>query len=317
MMYGILANRGAKPVLKVGFSEPENWRKRVNKHRRPVMGVPQQIEFLWLLQADRTAESATRRVFLPYRLSTGEFEVYEPVPLIADWFRWLREQYYVYVPDDEVPLKPELLDELPYDVWKPTDEHRREPPPAYNLYSPPGNLCFPPRVITPDDFYTPERFIQAVRETMEGGDIDLDPASCAHANALVRAKEIYTKASNGLLHPWRGRVWLNPPFSQWASWVGKIVREYQRGEIPQMCVLSAGRTITTQRFSPIHLNCAGMCVINGRHDFWGGLAARPDDGHVIFYFGIKPERFKAAFRDLGVVYNHMPDEPVIVSTQGG
>ncbi len=43
------------------------------------------------------------------------------------------------------------------------------------------------------------------------GRIDLDPASCEAANAVVRAPKIFTARDNGFTREWNGRVLLNPP----------------------------------------------------------------------------------------------------------
>ena len=59
------------------------------------------------------------------------------------------------------------------------------------------------------EHYTPAAYVEAARYVLGG--IDLDPASCAMANATVQAKHYYTKDDDGLDNPWHGLVYLNPP----------------------------------------------------------------------------------------------------------
>lgn len=59
-----------------------------------------------------------------------------------------------------------------------------------------------------DEWYTPVEIIRSL------GEFDLDPASSQEAFKLNRsAKKIYTAKENGLVQPWNGRIWLNPPYS--------------------------------------------------------------------------------------------------------
>ncbi len=62
------------------------------------------------------------------------------------------------------------------------------------------------------EWFTPPDIVERARRSL-GGQIDLDPASCAEANKLVRADTFWTKEDNGLAHDWRGykRIFVNPP----------------------------------------------------------------------------------------------------------
>lgn len=59
------------------------------------------------------------------------------------------------------------------------------------------------------EHYTPGYIVDAARATLGG--IDLDPASCPEANALVRARKIFTREDDGFTKSWHGKVFLNPP----------------------------------------------------------------------------------------------------------
>lgn len=65
---------------------------------------------------------------------------------------------------------------------------------------------------TSQEWFTPPAIIDKVREVFRGG-IDFDPASCAEANEIVRAKVYLNKENDGLRSEWRsdGYAFVNPP----------------------------------------------------------------------------------------------------------
>lgn len=63
-----------------------------------------------------------------------------------------------------------------------------------------------PSIGKSDDWYTPPAIFAALRLTF-----DLDPCSPG-PDHWVPARQVYTKADDGLAQPWHGLVWMNPPF---------------------------------------------------------------------------------------------------------
>lgn len=59
------------------------------------------------------------------------------------------------------------------------------------------------------EHYTPKCWCRLAHQVL--GRIDLDPASCPTANELVEAEQYYTRHMNGLMLPWFGCVYCNPP----------------------------------------------------------------------------------------------------------
>lgn len=58
----------------------------------------------------------------------------------------------------------------------------------------------------------------------------------------------YTLETSGLSHPWSGRVWCNPPFSNLAGWVGKANDEMRREGGPDLVCMLLPANRTEQRF---------------------------------------------------------------------
>lgn len=223
-------------------------------------------------------------------------ECFHPSWELTDWIRWLRDQWFTVVNSgDEAPESA-----VSFDMWGP-NQTRRVKPPSMPLFEP-RRLDFPLRIITADDYYTSPIVLELIRE-LYGGTIDLDPASHALANQSVRAASFFSKDHDGLQKPWKGRVWLNPPFSEWKSWVPKILEECERGEMEAICVYSAMRTVTARYFRDLLGISQRLCIITGRLKHGGIGGDSPDDGHCVMYRGNDPERFSRLFERIGVVFS--------------
>lgn len=89
-----------------------------------------------------------------------------------------------------------------------------------------------------NDWLTPPKLIEML------GPFDLDPcASAKQANGEIwsTAKTMYTPPQNGLLLPWEGRVWCNPPYGPHVGAWAKRMAEHGNG-----IFLIFSRTETTQ-----------------------------------------------------------------------
>ncbi len=110
-----------------------------------------------------------------------------------------------------------------------------------------------------EEWLTPPEIIEAL-----GGakSFDLDP--CAPAvQPFQTARRTYTISDNGLMKPWSGRVWLNPPYSNGkiGRWLAKLA-EHDIG-----CALIFARTETDMFFRSVWDCASGLLFIRGRLNF--------------------------------------------------
>lgn len=73
-----------------------------------------------------------------------------------------------------------------------------------------------PHAATTDDWYTPAWIFEGMGETF-----DLDVCTPPGGVPWIPAKAYYTPDDDGLVQPWHGFVWCNPPYSGPFAWCDK------------------------------------------------------------------------------------------------
>lgn len=145
------------------------------------------------------------------------------------------------------------------------------------------------------EWYTPAEIVALVQAVL--GQIDLDPCSNV-GKPNVPAVLHYTWVNDGLQQPWRGRVYMNPPYGRTiGSWVEKLAASYEAGQVSEAIALLPARTDTAwfRRLRPYL-----RCFIAGRLSFSEeGTAPFPS---VAVYLGENERVFVQMFSGIGDVY---------------
>lgn len=147
-----------------------------------------------------------------------------------------------------------------------------------------------------DEWYTPEKYIEAARTVM--GTIDLDPASNEFANEVVKAEKYFDESTNGLEQEWFGNIWLNPPYS--TALIPKFADKIISSRFNQAIVLVNNATETAW-FRKMVDKASAIVFTTGRIKFRkrDGTHGTPLQGQAIMYFGTKPYMFLNVFRQFG------------------
>lgn len=156
-----------------------------------------------------------------------------------------------------------------------------------------------------DEWYTPPEYIDAAHEVL--GAIDLDPASCAVANKVVRAETILTREVNGLNFAWHGRVYLNPPYGTEAPFfVEHLMGEVAAGRTSEAIVCLNANSQETRWFQPLWEHT--LCFVRGRVHFYNPTdttPASPNKGSVFVYIGPNSDLFVKVFSRFGNVVRRL------------
>jgi hypothetical protein len=155
--------------------------------------------------------------------------------------------------------------------------------------------------------YTPAKYIEIARRVLGG--IDLDPASCKMAQAIVKAKRYFTYRDDGLKRKWHGHVFLNPPYHRdlGPKFVDKLIAERVALRVTAAIMLTNNCT-DTEWFANAAAECDAICFTNGRVNFLredGVTPLFPTQGQAFFYFGSNIARFKREFAEIGTVMKVM------------
>lgn len=157
-------------------------------------------------------------------------------------------------------------------------------------------------------WFTPPHIIEAARAAL--GAIDLDPASCAEANKVVKAATFYTAEQDGLRKTWGGRVFLNPPYDRVSisRFTLKLVDAYNDGTVSAAIALVNNST-DTYWWQELLREAQAVCFIMGRVRFTLPRALKrktttPFQGSTAMYLGPNPFVFTHEFSALGLVRIH-------------
>lgn len=114
------------------------------------------------------------------------------------------------------------------------------------------------------DWETPQAFFDLV-DAEFGFTLD---AAASPTNA--KAPAFYTETENGLIQPWTGTVWCNPPYGRGIdSWVRK---GYESGQVGAIVVMLIPARTDTRYWHDFVMHAAEVRLLRGRLVFGAGEA---------------------------------------------
>jgi site-specific DNA-methyltransferase (adenine-specific) len=147
-----------------------------------------------------------------------------------------------------------------------------------------------------DEWSTPQWLVDQC--AAEFGPFDLDAAA---TGATAQAPVFYTIDDDGLAQPWKGRVWMNPPYSEVGKWMAKAADEVAAGNAELVVCLVPARV--DARWYRAAAEVASVVRILPQRVKFGGLRdSAPFPSAVIVFgddgrrHGTKPKRCGACIR---------------------
>jgi len=148
-----------------------------------------------------------------------------------------------------------------------------------------------------EEWLTPPEIIDRVRFALDR--IELDPCSNS-GKPNIPAKVHYTKADDGLVQPWGGNCFMNPPYGRpILAWVEKFMMYSMAGTICEAIALVPAR-VDAEWFRP--LSPYPACFISSWVKFPGHDQGAPFPSALV-YLGLNVERFEEAFSGIGCIAN--------------
>lgn len=157
-----------------------------------------------------------------------------------------------------------------------------------------------------NEYNTPPDIINGpVRRTFPGGIIDTDPASNYRAQSYIQAKVWYSEHHDGLNpdHPWRGNLWMNPPYGRDGRkelFIERLIAERASGNVRSAIVLLSAMSVTAKWFDRVADTCDVLLSWRDRIPFNGPTETKDSGlGSVFAYYGDDEERFVLEFGPYG------------------
>lgn len=129
------------------------------------------------------------------------------------------------------------------------------------------------------DWETPPEVMAALEEVF--GKFDLDP--CA-TRETKKAKRCFRGSVDGLTQPWKGKVFVNPPYGRkWKdAWIRKCHQEVAEGRADLVVALLPSRTDTPGWHDYI-MEATHVIFVRGRIHFVGGAYAAPFPSVIVVW----------------------------------
>ena len=156
-----------------------------------------------------------------------------------------------------------------------------------------------------NEWYTPNWIIESARQVL--GTIDVDPASNAVAQQVVKAGSYYTVENDGLVKNWNGSVWIHPPYSSVLikQFCNKLKEQVAAGNTESFITLTNNAT-ETKWFKDLADVSNVFCFLTKRVRFIssdGSMGKQPLQGQVLCMRGTDEQilKFREAFKDSGIL----------------
>ena len=148
---------------------------------------------------------------------------------------------------------------------------------------------------TTDSWITPKWLIDRL------GPFDLDPCACEPQPWPCAASQ-WTESDNGLLMPWKGFVWCNPPYGKrMTNWLNRMAL-HNNG-----ISLVFARTETRAFFQDVWPFASSLLFLKGRLTFHRPDGSKPREGHnsggpsVLIGYGDRANEVLTANEELGAL----------------
>ena len=163
-----------------------------------------------------------------------------------------------------------------------------------------------------DDWQTPQWVTDGIADHIGG--FDCDP--CPGERTTVGEWNYWLSIGlDGLKAPWRGDVFVNPPFSHKSEWVERAIQQYRENDaVDRVFLLTPDSTDVRSWFhSEITEHASYVWFADGRVKFrephTGESAGSPSFGTMISVFGAIPDSLKAWFNEHGFLVEQAMVDP--------